>query len=1149
MKRVLMLTSLLVCLGISKPMVGQILVQPAQKERLMTLSAELKAQNEVQRKEIAILAAKSGLPLSYEDNQGRRYHLVGVDPLGLPQYRYLHSNANSAITIGADALYADGSTGYNLSGAGMTVHVWDGGMVRATHEDFEGRVVNQTSFTMSNHATHVTGTILGGGVNDVETRGIAYQANAEAYYFGDNDLQTMAELAATGDLLVSNHSYGLVLGWGINGSGEVTWFGPGGVAEDYRFGYYSAGESAVIDEIAYNAPYYTIVWSAGNDRDDAGDDSHLADGPDDCIGPEGTSKNNLAVGAVTQVLNYTGPQNVTMSGFSSWGPVDDGRVKPDVVAMGVNVRSTGSGGDRTYSTLSGTSMSAPAVTGGITLLQELHGRENGQFMTSAMVKALVNHTAREAGKPGPDYSYGWGLVDLETAADVIVKKNAVDTMMIMDTLRPGEVHEYEIFASGIAPLKATMAWTDVPGTPVEPTIDDRTPMLVNDLDMRIVTTSGSQEHFPFILDPENPNDAATQGDNFRDNVEQVLISNPESRSYTLRISHKGNDLSGGEQVYSLVVTTEGAPIPDDVFYLVGADLEDAASWSSTSGGAPAVNGPTVNSTLIIDENSSQAALDLGLTTQFTANNLFVYGTNPVSINLNGQNLNLAGGLRVNNPDAQLLGGTLNFTGGVGNHEVFLGGADLSGIEMIFSQPNAAWDIISDGLVGGLVIEEGAVSLSGAAVEVDHLEIANNGRLKSLMLDEATLTISNQLLFADATDYPFIDLASGTLIFNGDAATLQAPGYTFEGLLEVAGGNLAVQSEGITISSLGLNAGTLSLPNNTKVLAFACTGGATLELAAGGVHHFTSDFQVSAAANNLFTIQSSGASIAEFQIPTFSKLCLDHVAVDAVDNTGMAIISLGEGGAVANGANGWQLVTCENVLFPAYEVQYPCSEGYTIFKDQSSGGPEGYLWDFGESVAGNTSEDASPVYSYGAPGKFNVTLTVSRGGDQVVYSDTLEIIQNSLNQPTLIASGETGLASATSAGAYQWLMNGDSIEGATNRSYNHGGVGGDYQVVISDGTCARASEPFTVIDEVTGLELPQLEVEIWPNPVSGTLYVKIPDSEPFVEATLLTSQGKVVRNAIIEQGQGQLSVVGLPSGMYVIQFVGDKAVATRPIMVE
>ena len=64
-------------------------------------------------------------------------------------------------------------------------------------------------------------------------------------------------------------------------------------------------------------------------------------------------------------------------------------------------------------------------------------------------------------------------------------------------------------------------------------------MLVNDLDLRVISAGGAT-NFPWILNPASPANAATTGDNVRDNVERVDIASPTSGTYTVRITHKGN---------------------------------------------------------------------------------------------------------------------------------------------------------------------------------------------------------------------------------------------------------------------------------------------------------------------------------------------------------------------------------------------------------------------------------------------------------------------------------------------------------------------------------------------------------------------------------------------------------------------------------
>src|SRR5690606_30568561 len=84
-------------------------------------------------------------------------------------------------------------------------------------------------------------------------------------------------------------------------------------------------------------------------------------------------------------------------------------------------------------------------------------------------------------------------------------------------------------------------------------LNNRTPLLVNDLDMRITNNSSFAEYLPWTLDVENPSMPAVPGDNIRDNVEQILIENPGVDDYTLTVNHK-NGISGLTQAYALVIS-------------------------------------------------------------------------------------------------------------------------------------------------------------------------------------------------------------------------------------------------------------------------------------------------------------------------------------------------------------------------------------------------------------------------------------------------------------------------------------------------------------------------------------------------------------------------------------------------------------------
>src|SRR5690606_1522253 len=148
----------------------------------------------------------------------------------------------------------------------------------------------------------------------------------------------------------------------------------------------------------------------------------------------------------------------------------------------------------------------------------------GTFMRAATLKGLAIHSADEAGlNPGPDYVFGHGLLNAEKAAEVISQNN-VESFIKEEVLEDGASYTFEFEYDGSSPLVGTISWTDVPGEVSEelPVLDDPTLRLVNDLDIRISNASMSYE--PWILDPANPEGAATTGDNFRDNVEKIFIA-------------------------------------------------------------------------------------------------------------------------------------------------------------------------------------------------------------------------------------------------------------------------------------------------------------------------------------------------------------------------------------------------------------------------------------------------------------------------------------------------------------------------------------------------------------------------------------------------------------------------------------------------
>lgn len=388
-----------------------------------------------------------------------------------------------------------------------------------------------------------------------DAKGMAYEANLTSYYW-DNDNSEMAT-AASGGMEISNHSYGYARGWRWNGA-SWDWYGNTGISvvEDYLFGFYDS-ETKAWDDIAYNAPNYLICKSAGNDRGDGPGTTPATaekDGGDDgydCIGTRGVAKNILTIGAVNEVLEYNDANDVVMSSFSSWGPADDGRIKPDIVAKGVAVYSSVGSADDAYSTYNGTSMSSPSTAGTLVLLQQHYQNTHSSTpMKAATLKALAINTADEAGPyTGPDYMFGWGLLNAEAAAELISEDAAGMNTIDEQSLNDGGIYT-RIITVGSMPIKATVVWTDPSGTPTSAQLNPVTPMLVNDLDLRL--SDGSTTYYAWKLDGNNPSLAATCiEENDIDNVETVYIANPTSNSYTLTVDHDGT--LANPQDFSIII--------------------------------------------------------------------------------------------------------------------------------------------------------------------------------------------------------------------------------------------------------------------------------------------------------------------------------------------------------------------------------------------------------------------------------------------------------------------------------------------------------------------------------------------------------------------------------------------------------------------
>ncbi|MCC5833572.1 MAG: S8 family serine peptidase [Opitutales bacterium] len=571
---------------------GVDLNDPEQRERVVR---QMEQQENARRQAAIDYAERNDLPTRIEHPDGTVQEIVDIDDDGRPVYRTTH-NVRASVSVAADQLLGPN---YALNGYGVTIGMWDGGTARASHQEFDGgRMLVMDSSGAINHATHVGGTMIAAGVR-ADARGMAPAARVESYDWNNDKSQMLSRAASSEDdvdrLFLSNHSYGFIAGWSRTGQSSPAFIWYGGSEIDPRFGQYNvfARDS---DAIAYAAPYYLMFRSAGNDRTEnpqpgqavrLSPSSSTTVAYDPAVHPagdgvyrsgyntisfDGLAKNVITIGSVSDAVT-AGQRDITaaqVSAFSSWGPTDDGRIKPDLVANGESLLSTLNNSSSSYGSFSGTSMSSPNAAGAAALLIEKYSSLfPEQAMRAATLKGLLIHTADDIGPPGPDYQTGWGLLNVEAAAQMI-RSHAEDparqsiTENRLDTENFIEV--YEFVWDGVSPIRVTLAWTDPPGSATTGT-DIRAPRLRNNLDVRVVDPE-MQDHYPYVMPfvgtwtEESMSEPATTGINNTDNVEQVFIQSPEQEGvYRVIVSHQGS-LQNDMQDYSLFISGASGDDPE-----------------------------------------------------------------------------------------------------------------------------------------------------------------------------------------------------------------------------------------------------------------------------------------------------------------------------------------------------------------------------------------------------------------------------------------------------------------------------------------------------------------------------------------------------------------------------------------------------------
>lgn len=1057
---------------------------------------------------------------------------------GKPVY-YTTYNDGSVRSCGVYELRPGGQFGLDLAGENVTIAVWDRGLPLASHIEFGGRLLNSDAASeFSFHSTHVTGTIIAGGINP-SVRGFCYRGEARAFDWFQ-DTEEMIDEVINNQLLVSNHSYGVPGGW--NGA---NWLGDAGISmeEDYRFGYYD-GEAAAFDNIAFNAPYYSIVTAAGNERGDSGDGTFPPDGPYDCITGFSTAKNVFTIGAVNKLnANYTSPNDIVMSNFSSWGPVDDGRIKPDLVAPGVNLLSASNGSDQAYGSSSGTSMASPSAAGVVALVNEAYHLYNNKYLTSASLKALLIHTAHEAGPaPGPDYSFGWGMISADKAVDFILNEDGRNRQIIEATLNDGETFEILLSPLQGKKITATIAWTDRAGTVPVRSLDPEDLMLVNDLDMLITDGSGT-ESLPWILNPSNPMEAATKGDNFRDNVEKIEFDSPDARPYTLRISHKGQ-LFGLSQNFSLVLEYESENEGIENLYWVNGsgDWSNGSNWANNSGGSSSGTTPAMNSKIIIDDNSLAGNGDvLMMDADYSVAGLVAFTENEFVLDLGGNTLTISG--------TTLLGSD-RFT--VRNGKILLEDSspmnvntlnlDMTSFEdvsiEVSSSNQASWEIIDNMIIASdFRVHGGRVDLRNSTIEAD-----------SILLD-AELSI-NTVTFKPGEKFEFVpglvlsdDGTSKLLINNGTRVAIDLLDVTH--FLSLESNNSIVDfSADSRIPNLLLNNSSFNVYSDMEVSNLELNGMSSFVLS-NDVYLRCDNLVINNDADNRTGLQC-GVGKAQFDISVRGKYCYDNLDIVNVDLVGSSAVSLGENSNIMD-SEGWFDGKCEELLFAEFSADYLCEGALSLFQDISDGNVINRVWTVdGVEVWG----DAEMEYVFESAGSYMLGLSIEdASGNTNSWEDEI-IIETSDIEENRVIQNPTQLASLKLAESYQWYNYGRRIDGETDRVYLYNGAPGIYWVLTFNGDCNRRSEILDLGTSVIDLDRSTNSIIRLNNPAKDVINLQWLEDLGRVKLSILSYSGSVIwsRRGVTAHGITKIPLGAMTSGPHIILIEKEEKTYVKSIII-
>lgn len=398
------------------------------------------------------------------------------------------------------------SGGFGLLGDGISIGVGDN-TSGIQHVDLRDRIINYNPAPYTNHGMHINGIVGGAGTMNPNGEGFAPHATLIDHLYNLVWART-GTMVQDHNMSVTNNSYAAVAG---NCAYE---------------GLYDAYSQA-LDTLCLQYPNVLHVFASGND------------GSMSCppyLPGFGTVTGSYQPAKNVLVVSQTDKQYV-WGVNSSRGPVRDGRLKPEITAIGTLVMSTRNIEQYLYA--GGTSMASPMVAGAGALIQQRYKQLNGGvYPPSDLVKVLLMNGTMDIGNPGPDFTFGFGMMDLYRSLQMLN-----NTRFARNSVTNGTQQNTTISVpANTAQLKVMVYWHDVPASVLAAT------QLVNDLDLEVIDPSNNTT-LPWVLDPApaNVNNNAVRGADHLNNVEQVTIDNPAAGNYTIRV--KGTTIPSGSQSY------------------------------------------------------------------------------------------------------------------------------------------------------------------------------------------------------------------------------------------------------------------------------------------------------------------------------------------------------------------------------------------------------------------------------------------------------------------------------------------------------------------------------------------------------------------------------------------------------------------------